>query len=189
MRDTPPSMGDSLLPSDRSWIRKGVRRFSKEDMKGVDEFMQFVQANFSKDAVIVCPCCNCLNHSRKAQGVVEDHLLLNGMAITYDRWIYHGEPLAGQPQHIEADTQAPHMMGGGDGGINFMENILRENVGLDEEDGHEYDRIPDLLKDLYDAEDRADGQKSMFAEVLEEAKCAAHEGGKFSRFTFCFAYW
>nr|XP_045088019.1 uncharacterized protein LOC123495193 [Aegilops tauschii subsp. strangulata] len=106
------------------------------------------------------------------------------MSSTYDRWIYHGEPLDRQPQHFEADTEAPHMMGGGDAGIDFMEKVLRDNAGLEEEDGHEDDRIPDLLKDLYDAEDRADGQKSLFAEVLEEAKCAAHEGGKFSRFTF-----
>ena len=76
------------------------------------------------------------------------------------------------------------MMGGGDAGIDFMEKVLRDNAVLEEEDGHEDDRIPDLLKDLYDAEDRADGQKSLFAEVLEEAKRAAHEGGKFSRFTF-----
>lgn len=169
---------------DRSWIRKGVRKFSKEHMKGVDDFMAFVRANFANDAHILCPCCECLNRPRMAQGRVEDHLLLNGMSSTYDRWIYHGEPLDRQPQHFEADTEAPHMMGGGDAGIDFMEKVLRDNAVLEEEDGHEDDRIPDLLKDLYDAEDRADGQKSLFAEVLEEAKRAAHEGGKFSRFTF-----
>ena len=35
--------------------------------------------------------------------------------------------------------------------IDFMEKVLRDNAGLEEEDGHEDDRIPDLLKDLYDA--------------------------------------
>ena len=73
------------------------------------------------------------------------------------------------------------MMGGGDVGIDFMEKVLRDNVGFEEEDGLEDDRIHGLMKDLYDAEDRADGQKSLFAEVLEEAKRATHEGGKFSR--------
>ena len=169
---------------DRSWIRKGVRKFSKEHMKGVDDFMAFVRANFANDAHILCPCCECLNRPRMAQGRVEGHLLLNGMSNTYDRWIYHGEPLDSQPQHFESDTEAPHMMGGGDAGIDFMEKVLQDNAILEEEDGHEDDRIPDLLKDLYDAEDRADGQKSLFAEVLEEAKRATHEGGKFSRFTF-----
>ena len=110
-----------------------------------------------------------------AQGRVEDHLLLNGMSNTYDRWIYHGEPLDSQPQHFEADTEAPHMMGGGDAGIDLMEKVLWDNVGLEEKDGHEDDRIPDLLKDLYNVEDHADGQKSMFAEVLLEAKGAAQD--------------
>nr|XP_040254317.1 uncharacterized protein LOC120972841 [Aegilops tauschii subsp. strangulata] len=159
---------------DRSWIRKGVRKFLKEHMKGVDDFIAFVRANFANDAHILCPCCECLNRSRMAQGRVEDHLLLNGMSSTYDRWIYHGEPLDRQPQHFEADTEAPHMMGGGDAGIDFMEKVLRDNAGLEEEDGHEDDMFPDLLKDLYDAEDRADGQKSLFAEVLEEAKRLLH---------------
>ena len=58
-----------------------------------------------------------------------------------------------QPQNFEADTKAPHMMGGGDAGIDFMEKVLQDNAVLEEEDGHEDDRIPDLLKDLYDAED------------------------------------
>ena len=42
------------------------------------------------------------------------------------------------------------MMGGGDAGIDFMEKVLRDNAGLEDEDGH-------LLKDLYDAEHRAAG--------------------------------
>jgi hypothetical protein len=114
---------------------------------------------------------------------VEDYLLLNGMASTYDRWIHHGEPL-----HSEPDAQANHGDDGhghhGDDGIEFMEKVLQENSGLEEEDGYEDDRIPDLLKDLYDSEDRVDESKSMFAEVLEDAKHAAHDGGKFSRFSF-----
>jgi hypothetical protein len=159
---------------DRSWIRRGVVKLSSEHLKGVEEFMQHVRARFGGDARIPCPCRNCLNTRELAQGTVEDHLLLNGMASTYDRWIHHGEPLeAGN------DAQTHH-----DDGIDFVESVLQENAGLEEEDGYEDDRIPDLLKDLYESEDRVDGQKSMFAEVLEEARRAAHEGGKFSRFTF-----
>jgi hypothetical protein len=65
-----------------------------------------------------------------------------------------------------------------------MEKVLHENAGLEEEDGYEDDMILDLLKDLYDAEDPVDEGKSMFAEVLEDAKRATHNGGKFLRFTF-----
>ena len=86
--------------------------------------MAFVRKFFANDAHILCPCCECHNRSRMAQGRVEEHLLLNGMSSTYDIWIYHGEPLASQPQHFEVDTEAPHMMGGGDAGIDFMEKVF-----------------------------------------------------------------
>ena len=109
-------------------------------------------------------------------------MLIYGMSSTYDRWIHHGEAEQEEPQHAEADEAEPH--NGGDEGIDFMENVLQDHAGLEEEDGFEDDRIPDLLKDLYNSEDHVDGQRSMFAEVLEEAKRTAVDGGKFSRFTF-----
>jgi hypothetical protein len=67
---------------------------------------------------------------------------------------------------------------------NLWKKVMHENASLEEEDGYEDDRMPDLLKDLYDAKDPVDEGKSMFAEVLEDAKRAVHDGGKFSRFTF-----
>ena len=78
---------------DRIWITKGVRRLSSEHLKVVANFMQFVRTSFATDVAILCPCCQCLNRKELPQGRVEDHLLLNGMASTYDRWIHHGEPL------------------------------------------------------------------------------------------------
>jgi hypothetical protein len=160
---------------DRAWIIKGVRKLSLQHLQGVEKIMQHVRGRFAKDARILFPCSTCLNTTERAQGTVEDHLLLNWMASTYDRWIHHGEPL-----HSEPDAHADH----GDDGIEFMEKVLQENAGLEEEDGYEDDRIPALLKDLYDSEDHVDESKSMFAEVLEDAKHATHDGGKFSRFSF-----
>ena len=117
---------------DRSWITKGVRKLSSEHIKGVEEFMQCVRRNFAKDDRILCPCSQCLNRKDVAdQGRVQDHLLLNGMASTYDRWIHHGEPMEGGPQHVEAEAQPPH---GSDDGIAFMENVLQGNDNLEEED-------------------------------------------------------
>ena len=162
---------------DRSWITRGVTKLSSQHIKGVKEFVQFVSLNFAKDAVILCPCCQCMNRKEQAQGRVEDHLLIYGMASTYDRWIHHGEPLHVEPQHAEVDAQQPHH--GHDDDIDFMEQVLQENAGLEEEDGDEEDRIPDMLKNLYNSKDHVDGQKSMFAEVFEEAKRSAVEGGKY----------
>ena len=123
-------------------------------MKGVADFMQFVRTSFAMDAVIRCPWCQFLNRKEQSQGRVEDHLLIYGMASTYDRWIHHGEPLLAEPQHAEVDAQPHH---GRDDTIDFMEKVLQENAGLEEEDGDEDDRIPDLLKDLYNSEDHVDG--------------------------------
>jgi hypothetical protein len=111
------------------------------------------------------------------------------MASTYDRWIHHGEPLHvvpehaepehAEPEHDEPDAQGHH---GDDASFDFIEDVLQD--GLEKEDGFEDDRIPDLLWDLYMSEDLEDGQRSLFADVIEEAKRATVEGGKFSRFTF-----
>jgi rubrerythrin len=107
------------------------------------------------------------------------------MASTYDRWIHHGEPLAepeqAEPEQAQPDAHAHHA---DDDGIDFLENVLQDNADLEEEDGYEDDRIPDLLKDMYMSEEPVDGEKSVFADMIEEAKRAAVEGGKFSRFTF-----
>nr|XP_051219843.1 uncharacterized protein LOC127337018 [Lolium perenne] len=175
--------------ADRTWITKGVRRLSDEHLKGVEEFMLHVRTVFAEGVHIFCPCKHCMNRKQLPQGRVEDHLLLNGMASTYDRWIHHGEPLHvvpehaepehAEPEHDEPDAQGHH---GDDASFDFIEDVLQD--GLEKEDGFEDDRIPDLLRDLYMSEDLEDGQRSLFADVIEEAKRAAVEGGKFSRFTF-----
>ena len=79
--------------------------------------MQVVRANFATDAVILCPCCQCLNRKEHSQGRVEDHVLMFGMASTYDRWIHHGESLLAEPQHAEVHDQPHH---GPDDTIDFM---------------------------------------------------------------------
>jgi hypothetical protein len=77
------------MQMDRSWIRKGVRRLSTEHTKGVEEFMQFVHRSFGEDAQVLCPCRSCLNREEQTLANVEAHLLMYGMASTYDRWIHH----------------------------------------------------------------------------------------------------
>jgi hypothetical protein len=67
--------------------------------------MQFVHRSVPRDADVLCPCCHCLNRENQPLGNVEDHLLLYGMASTYDRWIHHGEALYAEP---ELDAEAHH---------------------------------------------------------------------------------
>jgi hypothetical protein len=167
---------------DRSWIRKGVRRLSSEHTKGVEEFIQFVRRSVAGDARVLCPCCKCLNREEQTIEDVEAHLLIYGMASTYDRWVHHGEALhAPEPEPGQPDVEAHNA----DDGDDVVEENLVVDAGLEEEDGNEDDRIPDMFRDLYKSEPQGgDGEKTIFAELIEEAKRAASDGGKFSRFTF-----
>jgi hypothetical protein len=67
---------------EKSWINS--RHFSKAHLDGV-EFMQFVSERFNDSEEILCPCRRCLNQTHRHQGLVEDHLYLNGLASTYTR--------------------------------------------------------------------------------------------------------
>jgi hypothetical protein len=87
-------------------------------------------------------------------GKVEDHLLLYGMASTYDRWIHHGEPLPAEhgpeAHHAEHGPEAHHAEHGPE--AHHAENVKdvpEADASLEEEDGFEDDRIPDLFEDFY----------------------------------------
>ena len=169
---------------DRRWITTRVRRLSTEHTNGVRDFMQFVRLSFADDAYVLCPCRGCLNRETQCLERVEAHLLLYGMASTYDRWIHHGEPLqpahearhGGEPEAEHGGDAGAHHIGGGDAEAHYF--------GLEEEDGYEDDRIPDLFADLYNSEPQGRGQDTIFADLIEEAKRAASDGGTLSRFSF-----
>ncbi|KAK1692237.1 hypothetical protein QYE76_008934, partial [Lolium multiflorum] len=196
--------GGLKLYMDRRWITTRIRRLSPEHTKGVAEFMQFVRLNAANVDQVLCPCRSCLNRCTKPLDVVESHLLLFGMASTYDRWVFHGEPLhpvpeaghggqggapeaghghggepeaghGGEPEAGHGGDAGAHHVGGGDAEAHYY--------GLQEEDGYEDDRIPDLLADLYNSEPQGAGKDTIFAELIEEAKRAASDGGTMSRFS------
>ena len=149
--------------------------------------MKFVRQNVG-DAEVPCPCRICLNREHLRLDRVEHHLLMNGMASTYDKWIHHGEIANAETPHAQPDTQAPPAQPDTQAPPAEPDAQAHMFDGLEEDDQYEDDRIPDLLQDLYNAEnhdeDHGDGEASIFAKVLEEMKQALQEGGKFSRFSF-----
>lgn len=157
---------------DRSWIKS--RQFSTAHINGVKEFMQFVSARFDENAEILCPCRVCLNRAHRPQGVVEDHIYIHGMSSTYNRWIHHGEPL-----DDGIHENAPHE----NEPFDTMEHDVEEDVGLNEDDDDD-DRIPDMVEELYTAEEQG-GRNSMFGSVIAELQRQLYPGcAHFSRFTF-----
>ncbi|RLM69068.1 uncharacterized protein C2845_PM17G05100 [Panicum miliaceum] len=159
---------------DRGWINS--RLFSKAHQDGVSEFMKFVSERFGDDEEILCPCRQCLNHCYGHRGLVQDHLYMHGMCSTYDKWIHHGEQSDGEINDNAGNLNEP---------IGF-----NEDVGMDvEEEGpndDDDDRIRDMVKELYTAEqqDGGDGRESMFAKILEEMKNELYPGAAYSRFSF-----
>ena len=59
---------------------------------GIQSFIEFVRDREDDDAVLPCPCHQCLNQHNKDLITIQDHLFINGMQCTYIRWVYHGEP-------------------------------------------------------------------------------------------------
>jgi hypothetical protein len=75
---------------DRQLITHGSK-FTPVYIQGVREFMEFARAHCEECASILCPCQKCLNITRQPKDIVEYHLHINGMAVSYTKWSYHGE--------------------------------------------------------------------------------------------------
>src|SRR5215216_2331085 len=76
---------------DRTWITS-TQRFSAAYVEGVENFMNFIRAEYGGlklDAL--CPCSSCMSSVTRPQSTVQNHLHLYGMSVTYTRGVHHGE--------------------------------------------------------------------------------------------------
>jgi hypothetical protein len=157
---------------DRSWIRKS-RRFSNEHIQGVNDFMGFVRATKGRDSVILCPCAQCLNHKELDLVGVRDHLLMYGMQSSYDRWIHHGE-LSDGPQSEQSHED--------DG---FHERADHEIAdGNEDFDDDDDDGLPDIFRDMFEAELTGAGGVPRFGSVLDELHKELQAGSRYTKFSF-----
>ncbi|XP_060195087.1 uncharacterized protein LOC132624303 [Lycium barbarum] len=74
---------------DKSWM--SPRRSTNEYVSGVNDFLDKAFERASKGNEILCPCKKCINRYWHYRNVVEGHLVVNGFAYGYNKWIYHGE--------------------------------------------------------------------------------------------------
>ena len=78
---------------DMTWITSG-RRISAAYVEGVENFMNFIRAEYSGPKLdVLCPCSSCMNSVTRPQSTVQNHLHLYGMSVTYTRWVHHGEAM------------------------------------------------------------------------------------------------
>ena len=76
---------------DKTWITS-ARRFSAAYVEGVENFMNFIRAEYGgPKSDVLCTCSSCMNSVTRPQSTVQNHLHLYGMSVTYTRWVHHGE--------------------------------------------------------------------------------------------------
>ena len=105
---------------DKSWMQKS--RVSNEYEIGVSQFLDFAFNNVPGKEMLPCHCIcfnNCLQQKRET---MYDHLLDNGIARNYVRWLMHGE-------------------------YEFYEPINTCNSGTNESDMH--DEMEEMLNDAF----------------------------------------
>ena len=76
---------------DKTWITS-ARRFSAVYVEGVENFMNFIRAEYSDPkSDVLCPCSSGMNSVTRPQSTMQNHLHLYGMSVPYTRWVNHGE--------------------------------------------------------------------------------------------------
>ena len=79
-----------VVEIDRSWMRMD-RRTDTYD-KGVTSFIEFAKNNLPAfNEKLRCPCLKCENMRILNVVEVKEHLFWNGIDVSYDRRISHGE--------------------------------------------------------------------------------------------------
>ncbi|KAF9599098.1 hypothetical protein IFM89_033705 [Coptis chinensis] len=66
-------------------------RASDEYEDDVDEFIAFALAPLMDKTSIRCPCISCKNFNHLSPNIVKDHLIIEGIDMTYDPFVLHGE--------------------------------------------------------------------------------------------------
>ena len=71
---------------DRTWITS-ARRFSAAYVEGVENFMNFIRAEYGgPKSDVLCPCSSCMNSVTRPQSTVQNHLHFNEVAQQDDAY-------------------------------------------------------------------------------------------------------
>jgi hypothetical protein len=159
---------------DRSWVHSKL--FSPEHIDGVKGFMSLIHGKFGEKVDILCPCGRCLNQKYLCQSLVKKHILMNGMDITYTRWIHHGEKLDVEVIDDPVDVHSIDMTEDDNYGVDPLEAVLADLNTAKEQTRHGGEN--------QEADAEPHEQDSFFKIAMREAKHQLYPGcTKFSRFS------
>lgn len=75
---------------------------------GLDAFLEFELANAREKNSICCPCSMCFNNDVWSIRVIKEHIVFNGIDVSYKRWKRHGEPSTSATNAL-GDSETVHM--------------------------------------------------------------------------------
>ena len=159
---------------DRTWITS-ARRFSAAYVEGVENFMNFIRAEYGgPKSDVLCPCSSCMNSVTRPQSTVQNHLHLYGMSVTYTRWVHHGEAVnVNVIDYVEA---ADHHLDLPDAQVEEEEEVVvAEPVSLT--------NIETMLRNARAFRELSPAEEKRWARMLEQCNVAVTPGNKLSVFS------
>src|SRR4051812_3491579 len=159
---------------DMTWITS-ARRFSASYVEGVENFKNFIRAEYGgPKSDVLCPCSSCMNSVTRPQSTVQNHLHLYGMSDTYTRWVHHGEAVnVNVIDYVEA---ADHHLDMPDAQVEEEEEeVVAEPVSLT--------NIETMLRNARAFRELSPAEEKWWARMLEQCNVAVIPGNKLSVFS------
>ncbi|KAF5203464.1 Transposase, Ptta/En/Spm, partial [Thalictrum thalictroides] len=90
-----------IIMMDKGWLL--FKRNTNEYREGVKKFVKLAKLK-TRNSKLRCPCIKCRNFCWGSGELVEEHLVIKGMDMTYTTWFWHGEPLQSEKSGEEGDN-------------------------------------------------------------------------------------
>ncbi|XP_040375578.1 uncharacterized protein LOC121053132 [Rosa chinensis] len=143
---------------DRTWM--AADRRSRQYKLGVTQFCKFALDNARDPNHICCPCTKCGNVDYFSASVIRDHLFVNGIDASNDKWNEHGEAVLDSAADESTDDAAVDSDSHSSYSVNSNE-IPEYELGLGSDADMESDEcnefrqfVDDANKQLYPGCDR-----------------------------------
>ncbi|KAJ9697219.1 hypothetical protein PVL29_009136 [Vitis rotundifolia] len=157
------------MPIDKSWMQKS--RVSSEYHKGVLEFLDFAFSNAPGKEMPPCPCIRCNNCLMQKREIMYDHLLDNGIARNYVRWLMHGAYEFCEPTNTSTNESDIH---------DEMQEMLNDVFGMSMPN-EESERSPHVHEEF----EKPNEDANKFYNLLTEAEHELYLGcKKFTKLSF-----
>ena len=159
---------------DRTWITS-AQRFSAAYVEGVENFMNFIRAEYGGPKPdVLCLFSSCMNSVTRPQSTVQNHLHLYGMSVTYPRWVHHGEDM--KVNVIDYVEEADHHLDLPDAQVEEEEVVVvAEPVSLT--------NIETMLRNARAFRELSPTEEKQWARMLEQCNVAVTPGNKLSVFS------